>query len=185
LRKRGEVRMVHVSTDEVYGSLPLEPANERFTESTPLAPNSPYSASKAASDMLVRSYHHTYGMNLGIAFQLVDDVLDYSAREADLGKAVGDDFRDGKITLPIILAFRRGSDDERDFWRRTLEEGDQRDDDLARAMSLIQRHGALADTIERARHYGTMARDSLAIFPDCDEKSILQNVVEFVINRAH
>jgi octaprenyl-diphosphate synthase len=127
----------------------------------------------------------TYGMNLGIAFQLVDDVLDYSAREAELGKAVGDDFRDGKITLPIILAFRRGSDDERDFWRRTLEEGDQRDDDLARAMSLIQRHGALADTIERARHYGAMARDSLAIFPDCDEKSILQDVVDFAIERAH
>ncbi|MFP6740419.1 MAG: polyprenyl synthetase family protein [Alphaproteobacteria bacterium] len=127
----------------------------------------------------------TYGMNLGIAFQLVDDVLDYSAREAELGKAVGDDFRDGKITLPIILAFRRGRDDERDFWRRTLEEGDQRDDDLARAMSLIQRHGALADTIERARHYGSMARDSLAIFPDCDEKSILQDVVDFAIERAH
>ena len=64
MRKRGKGRMIHVSTDEVYGSLPLEPANERFTESTPLAPNSPYSASKAASDMLVRSYHHTYGMDL-------------------------------------------------------------------------------------------------------------------------
>ena len=127
----------------------------------------------------------TYGMNLGIAFQLVDDVLDYSAREAEMGKAVGDDFRDGKITLPIILAFRRGSDDERDFWRRTLEEDDQRDDDLARAMELIQRHGALADTIERARHYGAMARDSLAIFPDCDERTILQDVVDFAIERAH
>ncbi|MEE2980997.1 MAG: polyprenyl synthetase family protein [Pseudomonadota bacterium] len=127
----------------------------------------------------------TYGENLGIAFQLADDVLDYSAREAELGKSVGDDFRDGKITLPIILAFRRGSDDERDFWRRALEGGDQRDDDLARAMGLMQRHGALADTIERARHYGAMARDSLAIFPDSDEKLILQDVVSFAIERAH
>ena len=126
-----------------------------------------------------------YGMNLGIAFQLVDDVLDYAAREADLGKSVGDDFRDGKITLPIVLAFRRGSDAERAFWRRTLEDGEQGDGDLAHAIALMERHGALSDTIARARHYGAVARDGLAIFPDCDEKAVLQEVVDFCIDRAH
>ena len=127
----------------------------------------------------------TYGLNLGIAFQLIDDVLDYSAREAELGKTVGDDFRDGKITLPTILAFRRGSDEERLFWRRTLEDGEQGEDDLEHAIALMERHGALADTVERARHYGAVARDGLAIFPDGEEKAILLEVIDFCIERAH
>ena len=127
----------------------------------------------------------TFGMNLGIAFQLVDDVLDYSAREVELGKTVGDDFREGKITLPIVLAFRRGSDADRRFWRRTLEDGEQRDGDLARAIALLDRHGALADTVERARHYGAIARDGLAIFPAGGEKSVLLEVIDFCIDRAH
>lgn len=127
----------------------------------------------------------TFGLNLGIAFQLIDDMLDYSAREAELGKSVGDDFRDGKITLPIILAFRRGSDEERKFWRRTLEDGDQNDGDLERAIELMERHGALADTVERARHYGAVARDGLAIFPDSEEKAVLLEVIDFCIERAH
>ncbi|MCH7931393.1 MAG: polyprenyl synthetase family protein [Proteobacteria bacterium] len=127
----------------------------------------------------------TFGMNLGIAFQLVDDVLDYSAREVELGKTVGDDFREGKITLPIVLAFRRGSDADRRFWRRTLEDGEQRDGDLARAIALLERHGALGDTVERARHYGAIARDGLAIFPDGSEKSVLLEVIDFCIDRAH
>ncbi len=91
-----------------------------------------------------------YGRNLGIAFQLVDDMLDYSARQAELGKTVGDDFRDGKITLPVVLAFRAGDEDERQFWRRTLEEENQSADDLDRAIELMQRHGTLAATLERA-----------------------------------
>ena len=126
----------------------------------------------------------TYGLNLGIAFQLVDDTLDYAAREAELGKTVGDDFRDGKITLPVILAFRRGTDEERVFWRRTLEDGEQEDGDLARAIALMQRHGTLTDTIERARHYGSMARDGLAIFPDGEPKAILTEVIDFAVGRA-
>ena len=119
-----------------------------------------------------------YGLNLGIAFQLIDDMLDYSAAEAELGKSVGDDFRDGKITLPTILAFRRGSEEERVFWRRTLEDGDQEEGDLEQAIALMRRHGALADTVERARHYGAVARDGLAIFPASEEKTILLEVIE-------
>jgi len=126
-----------------------------------------------------------YGLNLGIAYQLVDDALDYSAREAELGKSIGDDFREGKITLPVVLSFRRGGEEERNFWRRTMEEGEQGADDFSRATMLMERHGAIRDTLERARHYGAMARDALAIFPDCAEKEGLLEVVDFCIRRAH
>ncbi len=126
-----------------------------------------------------------YGINLGIAYQLVDDALDYSAREKVLGKSIGDDFREGKITLPVVLSFRRGSEEERKFWRRTMEEGEQTGEDFERAVILIERHGAIQDTLERARHYGAVARDALAIFPVCDEKKGLLDVIDFCIRRAH
>ncbi len=127
----------------------------------------------------------SYGRNIGIAFQLVDDALDYSARQATLGKTVGDDFREGKITLPVVLAFRRGSEDERHFWRAAMEKGDQPDDALPHAIALMERHGALRDTIERARHYGAMARDALGIFPKSQAKDALVEVIDFCIERAH
>lgn len=127
----------------------------------------------------------TFGMNLGIAFQLTDDVLDYSAKQMALGKTVGDDFREGKITLPVILAFRRGDEAERAFWRRTLETLDQRQDDLERAVDLMEKHKALADTVERARHYGAIARDGLGIFADGPEKSALVEIIDFCIERTY
>ena len=127
----------------------------------------------------------SYGRNLGIAFQFADDVLDFAAQATDLGKDVGDDFREGKITLPVILAYGRGTDEERSFWRRTLEDGEQADADLARATALLHRHGALADTLERARHYGSIARDALAIFPGGPEKDAMLQAVDFCIDRAH
>ena len=127
----------------------------------------------------------SYGLNLGIAFQLVDDVLDYSAKQATLGKSIGDDFKEGKITLPIVLAFRRGDEKERTFWRRTLEELEQQDGDLEHAIELMNRHDALADSVERARHYGAIARDSMGIFPDGPEKGALVDLVDFCIERAY
>jgi octaprenyl-diphosphate synthase len=127
----------------------------------------------------------SYGLNLGIAFQLIDDVLDFSAKQAVLGKTVGDDFREGKITLPIILAFRRGDDEQREFWRRTVERLEQRDGDLEHAISLMEKHGSLADTIARARHYGEVARDALGIFPDSPVKQSMIEVIDFCIERAY
>ncbi len=127
----------------------------------------------------------SFGMNLGIAFQLVDDALDYGGKSAKLGKNVGDDFREGKITLPVVLSFRRGSDTERAFWTRTLEQGDAVEEDLATALGLMSRHRALEDTIERARHYGAIAKDALALFPDSAMKAALAETVEFCIRRAH
>ena len=127
----------------------------------------------------------SYGMNLGIAFQLVDDALDYGGKAKTLGKNVGDDFREGKITLPVVLSFRRGSEAERGFWRRTLEQGEIAEADLAQALAIMRRHRALEDTVERARHYGAMARDALALFPDSAHKQALLDAVDFCIARAH
>ena len=97
--------------------------------------------------------------------QLVDDVLDYGGAAARFGKNIGDDFREGKITLPVVLAFRRGSDDERESGGGTLERGETKDADLDRAIGLMAKHRALEDTIGRAHHYGAIARDALALFP--------------------
>ncbi len=127
----------------------------------------------------------SYGMNLGIAFQLVDDVLDYSAAQARLGKTIGDDFREGKITLPIVLAFRRGDDEERAFWRRTMEDLDQGDADLEKAIALMNKHNALRDSVERARHYASVARDALGLFPASPIKRALLDVLEFVVDRDY
>lgn len=127
----------------------------------------------------------TYGRSLGIAFQLVDDALDYSAREAELGKTVGDDFRDGKITLPVLVAFARGSEAEREFWRRTLERVEQRESDLAEAKRLLERHGAIEATLERARAYGRAAREALTSFPRSPARDVLAGLVDFCIDRAY
>jgi octaprenyl-diphosphate synthase len=125
-----------------------------------------------------------YGHNLGIAFQLVDDALDYSAVQAELGKTIGDDFREGKITLHALLAHARGDEEERGFWRRALEERDQREGDLTRARALMQQHGALHDTVARARDYGDAALAALGAFADGPERQALADIVRFCIDRA-
>ena len=127
----------------------------------------------------------TFGINLGIAFQVIDDVLDYSAKQATLGKTVGDDFREGKISLPVILAFHRGNDDDRKFWRRTLEDQEQTEGDLEHAIHLMEKHVALEDSVKRARHYGAMARDALGIFPDSPHKKAFIELIDFCIERAY
>jgi octaprenyl-diphosphate synthase len=125
----------------------------------------------------------TFGLNLGIAFQIVDDVLDYSAEQEHLGKTIGDDFREGKVTLPVILAIHRGNEAERAFWKRALDENDRREGDFACAQDLIRRHNALRDAAGRARHYGAIARDSLGMFPDSPIKKTLLEIVDFTLER--
>ncbi|MFA1626694.1 polyprenyl synthetase family protein [Rhizobium mongolense] len=127
----------------------------------------------------------SYGMNLGLAFQLVDDALDYGGKAADLGKNVGDDFREGKITLPVILAYRRGTQDERAFWRDAIEGDNSTDANLEKALGLITKYGTLNDTISRAVHYGTIARDALAPLPETAWKSALMEVIDFCIERVN
>ena len=128
-----------------------------------------------------------FGLNLGIAFQLIDDVLDYSAKQADLGKTIGDDFREGKITLPVILAFHRGDSTEREFWRRCLEDTEtalHEEYDLSTALQLMEKHKSLSDTVHRAEHSADVARDSLGIFPQSPIKKALLDIIEFCIKRV-
>lgn len=132
-----------------------------------------------------RAAMRSYGTNLGLAFQLVDDALDYAGEAGKLGKSVGDDFREGKITLPVVLAFRHGDEQERKFWSRTLQDGDNSDEDLALALKMMQRHGTIDDTIARARHYGAIAKDALAIFPDSKHRQALTEAIEFCISRVY
>ena len=127
----------------------------------------------------------SFGLNLGLAFQLVDDALDYSARQAELGKRVGDDMREGKITLPVILAFRRGTEEERRFWCRTMEDLEQEDGDFDRAQALMRRHGAIEDTVARARHHASIARDALGLFPDSPALRALVDVISFCVTRDY
>src|SRR6476646_5956136 len=102
-----------------------------------------------------------YGKNLGIAFQLSDDVIDYASDEATMGKGVGDDFRDGKMTLPVILAYARGSEADRAFWRSAIHGERVSEADLAHATQLLRDTGAFQDTLAHARHYGQRALDAL------------------------
>ncbi|MGH7168757.1 MAG: polyprenyl synthetase family protein, partial [Gemmataceae bacterium] len=127
----------------------------------------------------------SYGRHLGIAFQLVDDVLDYSAREAELGKTIGDDFREGKITLPIVLAVRAADERERQFWRRTLERLEQDEDDLACAIAILERHGTLAATLARAGEYAREAHAALAAFRPGPEQKALDDVIDFCLERGY
>ncbi|WP_439273632.1 polyprenyl synthetase family protein [Pseudochrobactrum sp. HB0163] len=132
-----------------------------------------------------RSGLRSYGLNLGLAFQLIDDALDYGGTAADLGKNVGDDFREGKITMPLLLSYRRGSDEERAFWKSAIEQGNNDDEALQKAIGLMTRHGAIADTVQRARHFGEIARDALAPLPQTAQKDALIDVIDFCISRVN
>ena len=125
-----------------------------------------------------------YGMNLGIAFQLVDDALDYAADEGTLGKTVGDDFREGKMTLPVLTAFAAGDQAERAFWRRTMEGSEQTDGDLATALAAIGRHDAIGVTVRRAGAFAATAAGALSAFPEGPFRHALLDVADYTVRRA-
>jgi octaprenyl-diphosphate synthase len=139
----------------------------------------------ANTDRASRNALKSYGMNLGLAFQLVDDVLDYGGKAAETGKNVGDDFREGKITLPVILSYRRGTAEDHAFWKTAIEQGDSSDENLEKALGLISKYNGLGDTITRARHYGEMARDALSPLPATPQKAALMEVIDFCIDRVN
>ena len=124
------------------------------------------------------------GMNLGIAFQLVDDVLDYGGKAAKLGKNIGDDFREGKITLPVLVAYQAGSPADREFWRRTIEATEQTEADLDRALHLMERCGAIRATLDRAARFAAIAQAALAPFPDSPLRRALRDVADYTVSRA-
>jgi octaprenyl-diphosphate synthase len=125
-----------------------------------------------------------FGLNLGIAFQLVDDALDYAADQAVLGKTVGDDFREGKITLPVLAAYQASGEVDRAFWRRTIEATEQHETDLAHALDLMKRCGAIDVTLDRAGAFAATAKSALGVFPDSALKRALLDVTDYTVNRA-
>jgi octaprenyl-diphosphate synthase len=126
-----------------------------------------------------------YGRNLGIAFQLVDDAIDYDSDEGTMGKGRGDDFREGKMTLPVILAYARGNDEERAFWRDAIAGHRVSDSDLSHATDLIRRHQALDTTRERARHFAARAIDAVAGFPASQARAAMIEAAEFAVARTY
>jgi octaprenyl-diphosphate synthase len=124
-----------------------------------------------------------YGRNLGIAFQLVDDAMDYDSDAGEMGKGKGDDFREGKMTLPVILAYARGSDAERRFWQDAIQGHRTSDADLAHAVELIGRHDTVSATRERARHFAQRAIDAIAGFPAGAAHAAMVEAAEFAVAR--
>ncbi len=143
------------------------------------------SAVVAERDEGIEEALDSYGRNLGIAFQLVDDAIDYASDAETMGKGVGDDFRDGKVTLPVILAHARGNAEDKAFWQAAMEGRSITDDDLAHAKALLVETRAIDDTLTRARHYGQRAIDALGPFTASAAKSALIEAVEFAIARAY
>jgi octaprenyl-diphosphate synthase len=126
-----------------------------------------------------------FGQAIGMAFQLVDDVLDYTADEATLGKTVGDDFREGKITLPVIFAYRAASPAEQAFFRRTLGELEQKPGDLAQALELMHKYNAIGMSIAMAEEYCAQARAALAPFPASPARAAMLDIVDFCASRVY
>ncbi len=125
-----------------------------------------------------------YGGSLGMAFQLVDDALDYAADQMQLGKTVGDDFREGKVTLPVLIAYTAGDAQEKAFWERTVGQGEQTAHDLETALEAIARHDGIGMTVKRAEHYVSAAKTALAVFPDTAARQSLLDVASYTTHRA-
>ncbi|MDH5723330.1 MAG: polyprenyl synthetase family protein [Alphaproteobacteria bacterium] len=126
---------------------------------------------------------YDYGKNLGIAFQITDDALDYSANQEKLGKAIGDDFREGKMTAPVIFAIQEANKEERIFWKRTLENKVQSEGDFKTALEIISKHKALDQAMDLAQDYAEKAKNSLAPVRPCETKNILSELADFTISR--
>jgi octaprenyl-diphosphate synthase len=126
-----------------------------------------------------------YGLNLGMAFQLVDDALDYDGSASDLGKNIGDDFREGKITLPVALAIANANKEERVFWQRVLETGEIKQGDLENAISLIKKHNSIHTTLVRAKEFARNAKASLNAVTNAEASKALSEAVDFCLSREH
>lgn len=127
---------------------------------------------------------HVYGDALGIAFQIVDDLLDYGGSTVEIGKNIGDDFRERKLTLPVIKAVAKANEEERSFWRRTIEKGDQRDGDFDHAIELLARHGAMEETRAEALGWAEKARAALDSLPAHDVRDMLSDLADYVVSRV-
>jgi octaprenyl-diphosphate synthase len=125
----------------------------------------------------------SYGLNLGFAFQLSDDALDYGGLTETLGKNAGDDFREGKVTLPLLVAIARTGAAERAFWERVIGRQEQADGDFRRARDLVVGVGALEATLDMAAGYADSAKEALSIFPQSELRDGLEALADFAVHR--
>ena len=130
-------------------------------------------------------YLKSFGANFGMSFQLIDDAIDYSSSNIVLGKNIGDDFKEGKVTLPIILAYLRSNKTEKEFWKKTIVHLKQEKDDFHHAINIIKKYDCIEDTIDRARHFANVAIDSLGSFKDNNYKIGLINLIQSSLNRLN
>jgi len=126
---------------------------------------------------------YDYGLYLGIAFQIADDALDYSSDRETIGKVVGDDFREGKMTAPVLFALKNANDEEHAFWTRTIANNKQNDDDLKTAQKILAKHNCIQDSLSLAENYSTKAQLALEKIPDCPLRSLLNDLVPYTIFR--
>lgn len=126
-----------------------------------------------------------YGLYMGIAFQIADDVLDYSSTQRTLGKKIGDDFREGKMTAPVILALQDADAEEYDFWARTIRDKNQTDEDLEHALEIINKHDALQKGMDLAQSYVKKSHQALSVLPQNDFTIVLRELADFVTSRDH
>ena len=127
----------------------------------------------------------SYGRNLGLAFQIADDALDYYAKEKLFGKEIGKDFFEGKVTLPLITIFQKGNDEEKSFLTEIMRKEKRSEDDFSETLALIYKYKAVEATFKKAEYFVNVSYDSLAIFPDSKDKKILQNLTSFSLNRSY
>ena len=126
----------------------------------------------------------SYGRNLGLAFQIADDALDYYAKEKLFGKEVGKDFFEGKVTLPLITVFQKGNEEEKNFLNEIMKKKNRTDEDFSETLALINKYKAVEATFKKAEYFVNVSFDALAIFPDTEDKRILQNLTSFSLNRS-
>ncbi|MGA1339806.1 MAG: polyprenyl synthetase family protein, partial [Pelagibacteraceae bacterium] len=138
----------------------------------------------AGSNDKEKSALESYGKNLGLAFQIADDALDYYSKELIFGKKIGKDFYEGKVTLPLIIVFQRANNNERKFLIETFKKTERNEFDFKKTLELIKTYKAVEDSLQRAEYFVNVSHDALGIFQDCPEKKILQNLTGFSLNRS-
>ena len=138
----------------------------------------------AGSNEKEKSALESYGKNIGLAFQIADDALDYYSKEIIFGKKIGKDFYEGKVTLPLIIIFQRADITERNFLVSTFKKIERTKEDFEKTLRLIKKYKAVEDSLQRAEYFVNVSHDALGIFEDCNEKKILQNLTGFSLNRS-
>ena len=127
----------------------------------------------------------SYGRNLGLAFQIADDALDYYAKEKLFGKEIGKDFFEGKVTLPLITIFQKGNEEEKNFLTEIMKKEKRTEEDFSETLALIFKYKAVEATFKKAEYFVNVSYDALAIFPNSENKKILQNLTSFSLNRSY